>query len=125
MIEGETVFSGPRFVDLREEASGAFGGEALGFLGSRDRWRLRPPAAPAEAPLAGFVTLAWGEELTLERLDARQSLEHIVEHSFMGPTPEDALALLTLASLPAWRLTRPRALDGLTEGVDRLLDAIA
>lgn len=125
MIEGETVYAGPRSIDLRDEAAGTYGGEALGFLGSRDRWRLRPPEAPGEAPLAGFVTLAWGDRLSLERLDARASLEHVSEHSFMGPTPEEAAATLTLASLPTWRLTRPRGLDGLTEGIDRLLEQLA
>ena len=42
----------------------------------------------------------------------------------MGPQPEDAVAMLTLASLPTWRLTRPQAIDGLPALVDRLLDTL-
>jgi hypothetical protein len=124
MIDGGTMFSGPRSIDLRKEAANLLGGDPLGFLGSRERWRLRPPPTPMSAPLAGFVTLEWGEALRMEPLDARERLEHIAEHSFMGPARADQLATLTLAALPAWRLIRPRLLDSLPAAVDELLGSL-
>jgi hypothetical protein len=121
MVEGRTVFSGPRNIDLREEAAERMGGEALGFLGSRTRWRLRPGAVPATAELAGFVTLEWGDEVRFEPLDAGARLWSISDNAFMGPAKTDRLATLELAALPAYRLVRPRSIDALDEIAAQLL----
>jgi hypothetical protein len=121
MLADGTAFAGPRAIDLREEAATEFGGEPLGFLGSRHRWRLRPGPVPPAAALTGLVTLAWGPDVALERLGARERLEHLGTHSFSGG---DARVLLDLSALPAWRLTRPRGIAGLATALDRLLDAL-
>src|SRR6266480_4812986 len=42
VVEGSTVFAGPRSIDLRREAAERLAvGEALGVVGARERWRLR------------------------------------------------------------------------------------
>jgi hypothetical protein len=121
---GTTVFSGPRNIDLRREPAALLGGEPLGFLGARDRWRLRPGAVPPTLPLGGFVHLEWGDELRLEPLEASERLTGLVRQSFSRPGPRDALDLLSLAALPAWRLTRPRRLGELERATAAVLDAI-
>src|SRR4051812_2509642 len=61
VVEGAAAFSGPRCVDLRPESAAVLGGEDVGMLGNRVRWRLRPGAVPSSTPLAGLVHLKWGE----------------------------------------------------------------
>ena len=125
VLEGTTVFAGPRSIDLRESSAALLGGEALGFLGTRERWRLRPGAVPPAVPLAGFVHLEWGDELLIEPLESRERLSRLIAQSFPRPEASDALQLLELAARPAWRLSRPNRLSLLEESMTRLLETLA
>src|SRR4051794_9202229 len=51
VLEEGTLFSGPRSLDLRGDAAEVFGGEDLGKLGNRGRWRLRPGQIASATPL--------------------------------------------------------------------------
>lgn len=124
VLDSTTLFAGPRSVDLRGEAAAILGGDELGVVGSRPRWRLRPPPGPACLPLGGIVHLAWDDALGVERLGARERLEGIVRNSVLRPGPEQQLALLELAALPAWRLARPRDLAALDRAGAQLLAAL-
>lgn len=119
------ALAGPRCVDLREDAAGHFGvGEALGVVGARERWRMRLEPTPAAVPLRGWVELAWGDELALEPFGPTELLPAIVRNFSVRLMPPDADALMDLAALPAWRLTRPRDLERLSDAGRLLLGAL-
>jgi hypothetical protein len=125
VLESGTLFSGPRSVDLRRDAADLFGGEDLGKLGSRWRWRLRPGRATPSTPLGGVVRLEWGEQVALEPLGADERLNLLFANAAVRPRPSEAQAYLELASLPAWRFARPRALEELDQAVPQLLEVLS
>jgi hypothetical protein len=124
ILDGERMYSGPRSVDLREDAAAVVGGEALGVVGNRERWRLRPAAGPACLPLGGFIRLEWGEETRIEPLPVQERLRTLVGSSALRPSAADAELVLDLVSRPAWRFVRPRRLDALGDQVSQLLAAL-
>lgn len=123
MVDATTAFSGPRSVDLREDAA-HLGGQALGFVGNRPRWRLRPGDAPAAAPLGGLIRLDWGDSALIEPLAAEERLHTLVNGSALPPGEREALGLLELAALPAWRFVRPRNPAQLEKLTEELLAAL-
>jgi hypothetical protein len=119
------ALAGPRCIDLREDAAGHFGaGEALGVVGARERWRMRLEQVQETVPLRGWVELAWGDDLALERLGPTELLPAIVRNFSVRLMPPNAEALMDMAALPAWRLTRPRRFETLPDAATLLLDAI-
>jgi hypothetical protein len=121
VAEGASTFAGPRAVDLREDTAAQVGGEALGVVGNRSRWRMRPDVGPAQAPLGGLIELAWGERVAIEPLGPRQRLQRLIASAALIPAPAAATALLDLAGLPGLRFVRPRRLTGARDAVVRLL----
>ena len=68
VIDGRSTFTGPRSIDLREDAAERLGaGEAIGVTGARERGRLRLAPAGDRRVLAGFVFLARGDGVTCVR----------------------------------------------------------
>jgi len=125
IVDGTSVVAGPRFVDLRPDAARLFGGEPVGLLGSRRRWRLRPDAVPASMHLAGFAVLEWGKSTILEPLDPATRLRTLIANSVFRPNRAAAGALLELAALPAWRFVRPPGIDELRRLTHQLVEAMA
>src|SRR5579884_635872 len=123
ILEGQTVYAGPRTVDLRSEAA-HLGGEKLGLVGNRERWRLYSSTSPPSAPLAGFIHLTWGTSVRLTALDPNARLPALIESSVFRPSPADAQRLLDLVALPAWRLIRPRAISEIAAVTARLLETV-
>lgn len=123
VVDACTAFSGPRSIDLREEAA-HLGGQALGFVGNRERWRLRAGEAPPAAPLGGIIRLEWGDSVQIEPLGAEERLQSLITGSALPPSEREALGLLELAALPAWRFARPRDLAQLEEVTGRLLGVL-
>jgi len=120
------ALAGPRCIDLREDAARHFAvGEALGVVGARARWRMRLEQTRPAVPLRGWVELAWGDSLAIEPLGPAQLLPAIVRNFSVRLMPTDGEALMDLAALPAWRLTRPRSLGGLPDAGKLLLDALS
>ena len=130
VVEGRTVYTGPRSIDLRGDAAEVLGGVDLGLVGGRRRWRLDAGVAPPSAPLAGFVVLEWGDAVEVRPVPAGERLSVLVEHGVVRSGDLDPLAYLDLAGRPMWRLVRPRRPEGLDrrerlEDVNRqLLDAL-
>lgn len=124
VIQQGIVFSGPRCVDLRRGAASRLGGEDLGTVGARARWRLSAGPVAASMPLAGVIHLGWGDRVLVEPLTAEHRLAGLVEHSAISPAPSDALAYLDLAVLPAWRFIRPQGWDDFERANVQLLDAL-
>jgi hypothetical protein len=118
------LFCGPRCIDLRREAAEALGGKAIGVVGDRLRWRLRPGAVPPSVNLGGLIHLEWGELLAVEPLGPEDRLDRVIRNTYFPPSPGDALALLELAGLPAWRLVRPRRIEALEPATALLLATI-
>ena len=121
VLDGRTTFVGPRSIDLREDAAAQLGaGEAIGVTGARERWRLRLAPIGDHHDLVGFAFLAWGDEVTVRRLGVPERLERLVPQRGLrlGPARHDAV--LELATLPAWEISRPRSWAALPEVGRRL-----
>jgi hypothetical protein len=109
VADGEQALAGPRSIDLRPDAAARLGaGERIGVTGARERWRLRLGPAAARHPLAGFVFLAWGDRIDVRRLGAGERLRRLAPHRAVRREPARRDAVLDLASLPAWEISRPR-----------------
>ncbi len=121
VMDGITVFAGPRSIDLRAEPASLMGGESLGVVGARPRWRMRTSQAAPSMVLAGIVELEWGDETRLERSDTEHRLQTLVRHAGRPPRSADAPGLLDLLSIPGWRFVRRPGLEELDPLVDRLL----
>ncbi|MFL5913666.1 MAG: hypothetical protein ACJ768_24280 [Gaiellaceae bacterium] len=122
VIEGDRCLAGPRFVDLRPSAAERMRGTIAARGGTRGRLLL--PPAPASAPLAGFVYLAWGDEIALHPLPAPERLKRLVARRAEDLWPRDASLLLDLAKLPAFELRRPKRWDLLDATAEALSDLV-
>jgi hypothetical protein len=122
IVDAGRPLTGPRSIDLRADAAERFGtGEAIGMTGARERWRLTlGPASPAR--LAGWVFLAWGDEIAARPLPARERIPRIAQERGLRLPPVRPDALLELAELPAWELSRPREWASLPRAADLLLE---
>lgn len=124
VLDGGTAFAGPRCVDLRPPAAHHFAHRAE-LEPSRGglRRRLHLPPVPAEVELAGWVFLADGERLTVERVSPGERLGRLARHRRRVLEGTDPRALLGLAALPALELRRPMRFELLEEAVERIAEA--
>jgi hypothetical protein len=123
VVDGRTTFAGPRSIDLRENAAARLGaGEAIGVTGARERWRLQLGPTGGRHVVVGFVFLAWGERVTVRPLGAGERLQRLVPQRGVRVEPARPDAVLDLASLPAWEISRPRSWASLPEAGERLLE---
>ena len=124
VVEAGVLFAGPRCVDLRPEAASVLGGENLGMLGSRVRWRLRPGGVPPSMPLGGVIHLEWGDRPRVEALDSAERLKRLVNSSVIRPDSADGTAFLDLAGLPTWRFVRGHDLGEAERANEELLQTL-
>lgn len=125
VIAGETAFAGPRSVDLRRETAVHLGaGEELGVIGARERWRIGLEPVEPEVPVAGWVFLEWGEEVSVRPVEPGERLARLLHHRGVRLPPASHEALLALAALPAWELRRPPDWGSLPDSGERLLGAL-
>jgi len=123
IVDGDTPLAGPRSIDLREDAARRFAaGDPIGMTGARERWRLQLSPAPAQARLTGWVFLAWGDEVRARPLKASERIPRIATERGLRLPPVREDALLELASLPAWELSRPQDWGSLPQAADLLLE---
>jgi hypothetical protein len=122
IVDGDTPLAGPRSIDLRADAAQRLdAGDPIGMTGARERWRLQL-GATHPARLTGWVFLAWGEETTVRPLKASERIPRIAAERGLRLPPVRPDALLELASLPAWELSRPRDWASLPQAADLLLE---
>jgi hypothetical protein len=122
VVDGRTPFVGPRSIDLREDAAERLGaGEPIGVTGARERWRLRLGAAGDGHEVAGWIFLAWGEA-HVRSLSARERLERLIPQRGTSLMPTRADAVLELATVPAWEVSRPRDWASLPAAGEQLLE---
>jgi hypothetical protein len=116
------VPAGPRSIDLREDAAARIGaGEPIGLTGARERWRLRLGPVAAEPTLAGWIFLAWGERVGAREVGGPERLARLAAERGVRLPPARPGALLEIAALPGWELSRPREWASLPEAAERLL----
>lgn len=114
--------AGPRCIDLRSEPASMLGaGEALGTVGTRERWRLRTEHVEPEVPMGGWIRLGWGEQTRLATIPADQRAQVLLGNIALRREPPDPLAFLDLLALPMLTLERPRKIDELASTADYLL----
>jgi hypothetical protein len=125
ILDGTAAFAGPRSIDLRPEAARQLGvGEPMGVVGTRERWRLRVGPVDSGMPMRGWIFLAWGPRLEIERLPGSRRIALLAAQRGVRLPPLDAASLLELAALPAWELRRPQAWDSVSDAAERLLENI-
>ena len=126
VMEEQSVFAGPRFVDLRPEAAKVLGtGVPIGRVGTRERWRLEVGPISTQLPLRGWIFLDWSSQIEVRRAAAARRLLTIKDQLSLFTTPRDPASLLDLASLPALELRRPHGWGSMADAADRLLGAIS
>lgn len=119
VVEDASAFAGPRCIDLRNPLPGmSADGARLTRAGTRLRMAL-PPLEPA-VPLRGWVFLSWGESMELRRVPAVTCLSRLARWRAWGELPSDASAILQLAALPAFELTRERQWSALGASLELL-----
>jgi hypothetical protein len=116
VLDQGTVRQGPRLIDLREPAAVHLSlGQPVESGREGGRWRMSL-AGTTDAELAGWVVLRWGDGVGVRRLTVTERVALLIG---LGPTRAEAV--LSLASLPAFELVRPRGLGTLSGAVERLL----
>lgn len=111
VVDELAVRSGPRCVDLRQPVPGIALDTRTVRAGSRARVGLPPVAA--RTPLAGWLFLHWGSRLTLDPVPGAELLGRLAARRSWPHLPSDPVALLAMAALPGWDLTRPPDWRGL------------
>ncbi|MER5454859.1 hypothetical protein ABT008_08750 [Micromonospora sp. NPDC002389] len=106
VVDDAHVYAGPRCIDLRRPVPGVSLTTRLARAGDRRRVAL-PPTAD-RTPLGGWIFLGWGRTLTMSRLAGHDLLTRLAARRSWQHLPTDPSALLSLAALPSWQLTRPR-----------------
>ncbi len=119
VFDGEHALAGPRCIDLRPDAAVRFSERSNEVRGG-DRRRLLLPPINAEVPVRGFFFFGWGESLAVSLLRPSERLA-LLNRSCL-PEAANPTALLELARLPAWRLTRPLGFETLGDVCGKLLD---
>ena len=122
VVDGGCALAGPRCLDLREETVRRLGVAADARCAGRDgRWRFGLADIEPEPPLAGWIFLSWGAGLTMTSLPPAERLVRLARHHTRGASGRRG-ALLELARLPAWELSRPRDWKLLPDACERMIE---
>ncbi len=124
VVEGRTALAGPRCIDLRAESAARWGGRALGVVGARERFRIDLPPVADRTPLAGFVRLGWGEELSVTRLGFSEVIPLLFDACALGLGPARPDHFMELGDLPVWQVNRPQDLSSMDDTLDALLQLL-
>ena len=125
VIDSLNALAAPRCIDLRP-ATAAFLGVADRASAARGQTRHRlllPPVKP-EVPIAGWVSLAWGNEVDVRAVRPADRLALLNRQRLLYETGEDPVGVLDLAQRPAWELRRPGDVAYLPEATERLVAAL-
>jgi hypothetical protein len=123
ITDGDAAYAGPRCLDLRQPIPHT----SLDTTPSRGltRWRVRLPPITPRVRFGGWVFLRWGNNLGLTPVSPSDLLSRVSTHRSWRQLPSDPTTILTLASLPAWELTRPRDWHLLDQTCWRLRSALS
>lgn len=121
ITDGESVYAGPRCIDLREPVPDSPLVAVSARLGTRLRIPL--PAVASRTPLGGWVFLGWGEP-SLTPVGADELLCRLARRRSWPSLASDPLTLLRIATLAAWDLTRPRDWSAVPATLEHLLATV-
>ena len=109
VVDGDTVFAGPRCIDLRPGSVDHLP-DVVGATLVREGTRLRLPlpSGPATAQLVGLAVLEWSADTGVRPVPASARLPHILPHAFTEGVPAGLEGVLGFARYRMWRLARPR-----------------
>lgn len=127
VLDAATAYAGPRSIDLRRETAEHLGvGAGLGFVGTRERWRITLPQIACELPFRGWIFLSWSATANadMRRLPSSECMERLIDNLGLRLPLADPARLLQLATLPAWEFSRPRDWDSLTDSMQRMLSVL-
>jgi hypothetical protein len=113
------AFSGPRCVEVPDEACAALGLRGSPARPGKSRLPLGP--GPPAAELGGIVLLAWGDTARMAPIGARERVGRIGAHRTVRMPAASPALLLDLVALPALELSRPPGLASLERVVSLLL----
>lgn len=130
LVVGERLegLAGPRCIDLRHETASALGvGDALGVVGTRERWRMRLDQIPPEVPLGGWIYLDWGVP-DIRSVAPEQRVKALFANVALRAEQRDPgvlSRLMDLFALPMVRVQRPRNLERIDQTAERLYGYLA
>jgi hypothetical protein len=127
VVERGECLAGPRSLDLRPEVVErlALGDRITASVRSTSRERLLLGSCDGRWPIAGFVELAWGETVAVQRLAPAAGLAALARHRRVQGLGAEFAQLLELVERPILRLSRPVGWHSADEAVQRLLEAIS
>lgn len=116
ITDGAVVFPGPRCIDLRHRLPH----DTTHLPRSRwdTRWRVSLPPLLGAVPLGGWLFLGWGDEVSVRPIEAAELIGRLARRRSWRELPSDPTVLLSLATRPAWDLSRPLSWDRLEETLD-------
>jgi hypothetical protein len=122
VVRGGSALAGPRCIDLRAEPALRFKvGEALGAVGTRERWRMKIGLVPPELPIAGWICLEWGET-SIDIVSPQERLLALFASLSLRVNPSVPDALIELLALPMIVLRRRHDFSDLSRDVASLLN---
>jgi hypothetical protein len=126
VLHGDTAYTGPRCLDLRQSAAEHFqAGEYLGMLGTRERWRVTLPSAPSATPFGGWILLGWAEEPVLQVPSPSFRLSALASHRALTAPDATTDWLVDLLRFPMVVFGRPQNWNNLEGTTTQLLDALS
>ena len=125
VVEGDRCFAGPRCIDLRPEAAAALGvARSASVVRSTERRRLALEPCSGTYQVGGFVSLGWGDSISVSPLAPAESFGLLVDHRRVAALGAEFPYLLELAGMPALRFTRPREWPRLGAAIAELTAAV-
>jgi hypothetical protein len=124
VASGDELMSGPRSLDLRPDVPEALAAGSEPVRGGSRR-RLRLAAAPASAPLAGWIHLVPGPRVHVEPLAGAERLRRLADPELLALPGGHPGALLDWASIVAYELQMPRHWDAHEPAVAALREKVA
>lgn len=122
----EVARPGPPFIDLREPTARRFA-DALDMtlVRGRKRWRVATGGPRAAVPFGGWVILAEGSTVGVERVRAADALRLLLTHRSTQEDEPDPRTWLRLATRPVRILRRPKDWAHVDEAIERLVTELS
>jgi hypothetical protein len=123
VVDGTTVFAGPRCLDLRGTVPGV-SADAASVRGGT-RLRVLVPPAMASLPLGGWLFLRWGERVKVSPVPPPRLLRMLARRRHRPAVGSDLGQLLAFCGHPAWVVERPQDWNHADVALSAVLDAVS
>lgn len=119
----QVVMAGPRTLDLRPDAAELIGGIAT-VVRNGERRRIQLRDIDPEVPIGGWISLEVGDDFSVKVVPPRERMSRLAKQRTIKAIPTDPTALLELARLPFFEVTRPLIWEETQIVLAGLLDAV-